>query len=73
MCLLNPEERRLQRDLTAAFQPMKQGESLVTRACHGRTMGNDSKLKECQSRLDMRKMLFYSEGEIALELVAQRQ
>jgi len=45
MCLLNQEERRLQRDLTAAFQPMKQEESLVTRACHGRTMGNDSKLR----------------------------
>ena len=57
------ENRRLQGDLTAAFQYLsgayrKDGEGLFTRVCSDRTRGNGSKLKEGRFRLDLRKKFF---------------
>ncbi|KFQ87960.1 hypothetical protein N337_10121, partial [Phoenicopterus ruber ruber] len=61
--LLSLEKRRLQGDLLAAFQYLKEayekvGEGLLTRACSDRTRGNGFKLKEGSFRLDLRKELF---------------
>ena len=57
------EKRRLQGDLTAAFQYLKgayrkDGEGLFTRVCSDRSRGNGSKLKEGRLRLDIRKKFF---------------
>ena len=54
------EKRRLQGDLTAAFQYLKgacrkSGEGLFPRACSDGTRGNGFKLKEGRLRLDIRK------------------
>jgi len=49
--LISLEKRRLQEDLIAAFQYLKEayrkdGEGLFTRTCSDRTRGNGFKLKE---------------------------
>jgi len=54
--LFSPEKRRLQGDLTAAFQYpkgacRKAGEGFFTSACRDRTRGNGFKLKEGRFRL----------------------
>jgi len=61
--LFSLEKKRLQGDLTAAFQYIKQackkdGERLFTGACNERTRGNSFKLKEGRFRLDIRKKFF---------------
>jgi len=57
------EKRRLQSDLIAAFQHLKEaykkaGEGLFPRACRDRTRGIGFKLKEGRFRLDIRKKFF---------------
>ncbi|KAK4823929.1 hypothetical protein QYF61_008315 [Mycteria americana] len=61
--LFSLEKRRLQGDLVAAFQYLKEaykkaGEGLFTRACSDSTRGNGFKLKEGKIRLDIRKKFF---------------
>jgi len=58
--LFSLEERRLQGDLIATFQYLKQaykkaGDGFFTRACSDRTRGNGLKLKEGRLRSDLRK------------------
>jgi len=58
--LFSLEKRRLQGDLTAAFQYLKRacekaGEGLFSRAHSGRTRGDSFKWKEGRFRLDIRK------------------
>ena len=56
-------KRRLQGDLTAAFQYLKgayrkAGRALFVRKCRDRTRGNGFKLKKGRFRLDMRNKFF---------------
>jgi len=61
--LFSLKERRLQGDLTAAFQYLKGaykkgGDKLFSQACCDSTKGNGFKLKEGRFRLDIRKNFF---------------
>jgi len=61
--LFSLEKRRLQRDLTSAFQYLKgaykkDGDKLFSRACSNRTRGNGFKLKGGRFRLDITKKFF---------------
>jgi len=61
--MLSLEKRRLQRDLTAAFQHMKgayrkDGESIFSRACCDRPRSNGFILWEGRFRLNIRKIYF---------------
>jgi len=74
--LFSLEKRRLQGDLTAAFQYLKgvykkAGEGLFTRAWSERTRGNGFKLKEGRFRLDRSNKLFTMRVVRALKRVSQ--
>ncbi|GAB0197528.1 triadin [Grus japonensis] len=61
--LFSLEKRRLQGDITAAFQYLKgaygkAGEGLFTRACRDSTRVNGFKVKEGRFRLDIKKKFF---------------
>jgi len=61
--LFRLEKRRLQGDLTAAFQYLKgayrkDGENICSRACCNRTRSNGFKLREGRFRLGRRKKVF---------------
>jgi len=61
--LFSLEKRRLQGDLTAAFQYLKRaykkdGDSLFSRTCCSRTKDNGFKVEEGRCRLDTRKKFF---------------
>ena len=77
--LFSLEKRRLPGDLRSACQYLKEGckkegDKLFRRVCYDGTRGNSFNLEEGRFRLDIRKKVFYSEGEggKALEQVAQR-
>ena len=74
--LFRLEKRRLWGDLRAAFQYLKwsyrkEGDRLFIRICDDRTRGNVFKLKESRFRLDIKKKVFYSEDDEALEQFVQ--
>jgi len=61
------QERRLQRDLRASFQYLKEackraGEGHFTRPCSDGTRGNGFKMEESRFRLDIRNKLFTLRG-----------
>jgi len=61
--LFSLEKRRVQENLTAAFQYLKgaykkAGEGLFTRACTDRILVNDFKLKEARFKIAVRKKFF---------------
>jgi len=65
--LFSLEKRRLQGNLTAAFQHLegaykKDVDGLFSRACCNRTRGNGFKLKEGRFRLDISKKFFTISG-----------
>jgi len=71
------EKRRLQGDLIAAFQYLKGSyrkaeDRVFSCVCDNRTWGNGFKLKESRFRLDIKKKVFYSEDDEALEQFVQR-
>ena len=71
--LFNLETRRLQGDLTAAFQYLKgaykqEGSQLFERVDNSRTRGNGLKLKEGRLRLDVRGKLLTESGEVLEQL-----
>ena len=76
MRLFSLEKRRLQGDLIAAFQYLKEaskkdGDRHFGRVCCDRTRDNGFKLKEGRFRLDKRKKHF-TMRMVRLESVAQR-
>ena len=76
MGLFSLEKRRLQVDLIAVFQYLKEayrkaGEGLSIRECRDRRRNNGFKLKEGRFRLDIRKKFFTVNGE-TLAQAAQR-
>jgi len=61
--LFSLQKRRLQEDLTVAFQYLKgayrkDGENIFSRACCDRTRSNGFKLRQGRFRLDIRKKFF---------------
>ena len=65
------KKRRLQGDLIAAFQYLKEayrkdGDNLLSQACCVRTRSNGFKLREGRFRLEIRTTFFYNEGGEAL-------
>jgi len=74
--LFSLEKRRLQGDLTAAFQYLKgayrkDAENIFSRACCDRTRSNSFKLREGRFRLDTLE-IFYDKGGETLAQIAQR-
>lgn len=70
--------RKVQGDLTAAFQYLKgayrkERDRPFSRVYCDRTSGKAFNIKEGRFRLDVRKKKYYSKGSDALEQVAQRQ
>jgi len=57
--LFSLEKRRLQGDLTTAFQAYKKdGDKFLSSACCSRTRGNDFKINQGRFRVDIRKIFF---------------
>jgi len=73
--LFSLEKKRLQGDLSGAFQYLKggyrkEGDRPFIRVCGDRKRENGFKLEEGRYRLDIRKKIFYGEGAEVLEHVA---